>query len=460
MSEQVSVPTTTRRPPPSPPPHGSVRASVAWLVGERVATTLVVFASNILVIRYLGAEGFGHLALFQIFLALLTLGTDLGLRRVFLSLGRARALTLVSAATWRIKAVLALLLGAALAGAVLGQQAAPDYLLLLGVVLAAPLDVHLYRFEAGLRNGLLARIRVGLALAMALARVLLCWGGQDLTLIAATYVAPPVLLNLIVAALGRSSLRERSATAAKLSRARLRTVQRHVLRRALWGFGAVLILQLGLRADQLLLGHLAGPQALGWYASAYKFVEQIGMLAMMLNGILLPALSRRGEAETRALLQSIYFATLVASLLAAAVLGGAAGLIVDTAYGPAFAPAGEVLAILALAIPGITLSLTGTLYYSLTGADAQLMLRAAAGLAIALAASLLLIPRYGAVGAAWAVVISQTLLAFGVDAMTPATRANNALKWQALAGLFSPENYRRLASQARRPRAAIEEVKA
>jgi O-antigen/teichoic acid export membrane protein len=343
---------------------------------------------------------------------------------------------------------------------VLGLEVPPDYLLLLGVVLAAPLDIFLYRFEADLRNGLLARIRVGLALAMALARVLLCWGGQDLTLIAATYVAPPVLLNLIVAGLGRTLLRERSGTPAKLPGARLRAVQRHILRRALWGFGAVLILQLGLRLDQLLLAHLVGPRELGWYASAWKFLEQVTILATMANGILLPALSRRSQAETRALLQSIYFATLVASLLAAAVLGGAAGLIVDTAYGPAFGPAGEVLAILALAIPGITLSLTGTLYYSLTGADAQLMLRAAAGLAIALAASLLLIPRYGAVGAAWAVVISQTLLAFGVDGLSRATRANNVMKWQALAGLFSPENYRRLVSQARRPRAAIEEVKA
>jgi O-antigen/teichoic acid export membrane protein len=428
--------------------RGTIPASILWLAGERVATTLVVFASNLLVIRYLGAERFGHLALFQVVLALLMVCMDFGLRRVFLSLGGARALPLVGAATWRIKAGLALLLSAALGAAVVWGPAGPEYLLLLGLFVAAPLDIYLYRFEAHLRNDLLVRIRVGLALAMALLRVALCWRGADLAVIAATFVAPPLLLNLCVAVLwhrleGPKSAPARGGNEAR-PRARLRTIEGHVLRRALWGFGAVLLLQLGLRSDQLLLSQLGGPQELGWYASAYKFIEQITLLATMVNGILLPALSRRGEAETRARLQSIYFATLVASIGSAAVLGGAAGFIVNAAFGPGFAPAAPVLSILALAIPGVAMALVGTLYYSLAGADAQLMLRALAGLALSVVANLLLIPRYGAVGAAWAVVVSQSLIAFGVDSLTAATRPNNVLKWRAVAALVSIPDYRRL----------------
>lgn len=135
---------------------------------------------------------------------------------------------------------------------------------------------------------------------------------------------------------------------------------------------------------------------------------------------------------------------LLGALAAAVVLGGGAPWIIRWAFGAEFAPAAQVLAILALALPGLVLATVGTLYYSLTGADAQMLWRALTGLLLAGLACALLIPPFGAVGAAWSVVASQCLAAFVIDALIPATRRNNTLKLQAVGDLFRPDRYRAL----------------
>lgn len=442
-----SVPPQATLPlPPAPPGArkgaGTISHSILWLVAERIVTTLVVFGSNIVVIRYLGPEDFGHLALFQVALAILTICTDFGLRRVFLSVARSRGLGLITAATLRLKLALAALASLVLLAALSLLPIPREYALLLAVVLASPLDVHVYRFEARLRNDLLARIRVALALLLAGVRVGLCWSDQGLTAIAATYVLPAVALNLIVAALGR---RLDDGGNFRATPRRLRRIEAYLTRRSLWGFAAALVQQLAWRTDQLLVRHLGGPEDLGLYAAAYKFIEQMLILVMMVNGILLPALSRRSTATTEAGLRDIYFVALLGALAAAVVLGGGAPWIIRWAFGAEFAPAAQVLAILALALPGLVLATVGTLYYSLTGADAQMLWRALTGLLLAGLACALLIPPFGAVGAAWSVVASQCLAAFVIDALIPATRRNNTLKLQAVGDLFRPDRYRALA---------------
>ncbi|MBL8446422.1 MAG: oligosaccharide flippase family protein [Zoogloeaceae bacterium] len=418
---------------------GTISHSILWLVAERIVTTFAVFGSNVIVIRHLGPEDFGHLALFQVALAILTICTDFGLRRVFLSVGRSRGLALITAATLRLKLILAVLASLALLAALSLFQVPREYGLLLAVILASPLDVHVYRFEARLRNDLLARIRVAMALLLAGFRVGLCWSDQGLAAIAATYVLPAVALNLIVAALGR---RLDDGGDFRATPRRLRRIEAYLARRSLWGFAAALVQQLAWRTDQLLVRHLGGPEDLGLYAAAYKFIEQMLILVMMVNGILLPALSRRSTATTEAGLRDIYFVALLGALAAALILGGGAPWIIRWAFGAEFAPAAQVLAILALALPGLVLATVGTLYYSLTGADAQMLWRALTGLLLAGLACALLIPPFGAVGAAWSVVASQCLAAFVIDALIPATRRNNTLKLQAVADLLRPARYR------------------
>lgn len=416
----------------------SVRANLLWLLSERVVLTLVVFASNVVVIRYLGAERFGELALFQVWLALALTCTEFGLRRVFLALGRAKSVALALAATVRIKVAVGAVLAAAMLAAFTLLESPPEYFLLLAIAALAPLEAYVYHFEAKLRNDLLARIRMALALALASTRVALCLAGFGVPALAATYVLPSVLLWVACRILAR---REAPAPAAAATRRRAAIVRGNVLHRAAFFFGSVIVLQLHARIEQLLLATLAGSGELGLYAGAHKFLEQLVLLPAILTGVLLPVLSRRAREVTAQRLQEAYFAVFIVSLALAVIFALAARPIVLLVLGSEFAPAGEVLAVLALGIPGLFLASVSGLYYSLNGLERWAIVRNLLGLVLGAALGLVLIPRYGALGAAWSMVVSYTVVAFAVEWAFARLRANAVLKARAFAALVSPASY-------------------
>lgn len=413
----------------------SVRTNLLWLLGERAVLTVLVFVSNVVVIRYLGAERFGELALFQVWLALALTCTDLGLRRVFLSLGRARSVRLALAATVRIKMAVGAVLAVAVAAVFLRDGQRPEYLLLLAIAGFAPLEAYVYHFEAQLRNDLLARVRMTIALVLAMLRVGLCVTGAGVPALAATYVLTPVLLWVACRVLAR-----REAPTPAPSR-RAAVVRMNVLRRAAFFFGSVLLLQLHARIAQLLLASLAGSAELGLYAGAYKFLEQLVLLPAMLTGVLLPALSRRSREVTARRLEEAYFGVFVLSLMLALVFNLAARPLVRLVLGEEFAPAGEVLAVLALGIPALFLANVSGLYYSLNGLERWAFVRNLLGLALGAALGWILIPQYGALGAAWSMVASYTVVAFAVEWAFGRLRENAQLKARAFAALLSPASY-------------------
>lgn len=417
----------------------AVSKNLAWLFGERVVVTLLVFVSNVYVIRYLGAQRFGQLALFQVYLALTLTSADFGLRRVFLALARSRALGAVLTLTVRIKFVLGLALAALLLAIVLGSGAPPEYLLLAGVALAAPLDAYVYHFEAGLRNDLIARIRIVVAIGFAAIRVGLCAKGFDVAAIAVTYALPPVLLGTACRVF---AAREPLAPRPRLSPARIATIRGQLLRRAAFLFGSVLVVQLHARTDQLLVSFFAGPAELGLYAGAYKFLEQMMMIPVLLNGVLLPAIGRRrGAAETARALEQVYFATFLVSLGLALVVAVAARPIVDLVLGAGFERSADILAILAWGLPGLFVAAVSGLFYSLNGLEHLALLRNLAGFVVSVLLGVLLVPRLGAEGAAWTMVASYSFLAFGFEWCAPRFRRNVRLKLNAFISMFSARSY-------------------
>jgi O-antigen/teichoic acid export membrane protein len=417
-----------------------VAHNLAWLVGERVAVTLLVFVSNVYVIRYLGAARFGELALFQVWLALTLTCTEFGLRRVFLALGHARAVRLVLAATVRVKVGLGALLALAIVVTVLVLGARVEFLLLTAVALLAPFEAYVYRFEAQLRNDLLARIRIGLAIGLAAVRVALCAAGFGVPAIAATYIVPGISLGLVCRFLARREDAAAGAPRAAGER-RLAAVQGHVLRRSTFFFGSVILVQLHSRCDQLLLNAFAGSAELGLYAGAFKFLEQSLMLPSMLTAVLLPALSRRSASETAKSLEQVYFAILVLALGLAAVFSLAARPLVAAVLGPEFAPSAKILAILAWGIPGLFVASASGLFYSVNGLEQWSFVRNLIGLATGATLGLVLIPLYGAQGAAWSMVASYSFLAFGAEWCSAHFRRNARLKAKALGALFSVRQY-------------------
>jgi O-antigen/teichoic acid export membrane protein len=163
-----------------------------------------------------------------------------------------------------------------------------------------------------------------------------------------------------------------------------------------------LISLLNYRLDFVILGALSGPRVLGMYAVASKLAELLRVPSQALYWVLYPRFAQETarEAECRARRLIPRAGILVAA--GAVPLALLAGFIVPAVYGEAFRPAIILTQILLLAVSaeGIAGVISAFLYGR--GRPGLNSLATGGGLVVTVVLDLLLIPRYGAVGAAWA----------------------------------------------------------
>ena len=171
--------------------------------------------------------------------------------------------------------------------------------------------------------------------------------------------------------------------------------------------GGVIFL-LNLRLDFIILDVMAGPAVLGIYAVASKFAELVKVPGMALTYVLYPRYAREGRATAGARARGLLPKAGLLTAASIIPLGLAVGFIIPVAYGPSFEdailPAMIILA--GLALEGMGGVITGYLYgIGRPGLNSWAM---GVGLAITVILDLLLIPPYGAVGAAVASAVAYT----------------------------------------------------
>lgn len=182
-----------------------------------------------------------------------------------------------------------------------------------------------------------------------------------------------------------------------------------------WPFGlSTMAITLYARLDILLLFFLAGDQAVGRYSAVYRFLDALRMPPGAFQGAYLPAISRmQGEGRRTDVSRSFKafrlwllgygaVSALVITLLARPLVTGL--------YTDAFTPSVPVLQVLIWAlVPLAANDLTLTYLYA-DGRERVAPRIMSAGLAINFMLNVWLIPRYGAMGAAVAAVVSDSVL--------------------------------------------------
>lgn len=421
-------------------------SNIAWMFVERVIVTLAVLASNIYVVRSLGVSRFGELSYLLAILGLVVVAADFGLRRVLLvSFGRSASGALVSA-TLLLKTVVAVLLGAACYVAFL-QSGEAGFLAMVLFCVFAPLEVYAFVMQAELRNDLLAKIRTGLALAGAGARVWLCLEGMGtVNILLLTYVVQSVLLSLAAWAWTASDAK-RTWHLSFSHFSRVWRLSKIVFSKSIYFFFSMLIIQAHYRVDQIMISRIAGSDELGIYSAAYKLVEQLLMIPAIISAVLLPqmALNRKNRELTKNRLSMIYGTTMLASIGVAIPLMLMADPLIRLAFGAEFSAAGGVLFYLMLGVPFLFLANMSGLYFTVFGQERQAFIRNVAGLAVNVALNLFMIPRYGAIGAALSTVVSYFMVAIGAELIFwTRFREHLGIKWAALRNLFGNTYYKDL----------------
>lgn len=184
-----------------------------------------------------------------------------------------------------------------------------------------------------------------------------------------------------------------------------------LMRRALPFAVAAVLAALQLRAATIFLERLTDTAQVGYYTAAARFLEGGRVLSLAFFDALLPSLS--ALALNRPLMQQTFRrAALTVTVLGVGFGVGAvlfAPLLIRLTYGERFAPAAEVLAVLAWSLLPTTLKYARGLYWYAQGREARVIAVTALTLVLQVIVSLWAIPLYGAAGAAWVVLGIESL---------------------------------------------------
>jgi PST family polysaccharide transporter len=207
-------------------------------------------------------------------------------------------------------------------------------------------------------------------------------------------------------------------------------VQRDYVSRLLsdgWKLGVSGLLVVAfMRIDQFMLGELAGAKEVGVYAVAIRFVEPWSIIC----GVLLPSIypkmielklaskERYYGAATK--LFRLFFLLSVGAVILHLVFSD---MVVAFLLGATYEKAAACMKILAV---GLIFTFSGSIRAQLLLLEGGLLAHAKsalAGLAVLIPSNMLLIPRYGAEGAAWVLVGSYFVSAVLTSFLIPNLRS-------------------------------------
>lgn len=183
------------------------------------------------------------------------------------------------------------------------------------------------------------------------------------------------------------------------------------------------------RIDQLMLFQMKGPEAVGYYSAAVKLPEVLVLFPAALGTSVFPLMSRYFKTSSESLIQTYTLSFKYLLMIIIPIAFGATILsrpIISLIYGQEFLPSASSLAILTWAEVFIFYSFV--FYEVMVAVNKQrlyLLFTGSAAVANVLL-NLLLIPRYGIVGASLATLIARIVSAGPIlGHLLPATRQYN-----------------------------------
>lgn len=386
-------------------PFGSFTASVAMTSGARLLILASALGTGVIVGRWLGPEGLGALAVLNVTVALAVQIGSAGLpsaNTYFIAQDRKRV-----GPVWANALVFALVVGVALAFAVLGLAAINPQLFgpipfRLIAIAAASIPFQLLTL-LGL-NVLLAVDRIELlnlmdvftpALLLANAIVVLVILNSGLSALVSFNTSALILLSLLViVVIGRLLARQKASEACRANLALLRSM-------LLYGGKFYVSIIAGvaiIRADLLIVNHFRGEAEAGVYAVA----SQAGNLLLMLPGViatlLFPRVASNPDPRGEFALRVTRHAAFLMLVICAVTAAGSFAL--PLVYGVRFTDAVIQLLIL---LPGVyLLSMESVLvqHFTGTGLPVAIPIFWLVTLAVNLGLNLKFVPVYGARAAA------------------------------------------------------------
>jgi O-antigen/teichoic acid export membrane protein len=393
----------------------SLVRNVAALLAAYVLPKAFVFASVVVAARLLGTSDFGDYGTAGAFATILSILVSLGMQPLLvrdIARDPAAAPRLLRAAH-----IVKLLAGAVMFAALLllarALNFAPEVtgvalVLAMGYWLATLGDNFNAYFQGVERMGVCSEASTLFGLVSAIAGVALAVSTRSMLWFAAAFPLGQVASLLWLVSRAPAAVR-RGAEARPDDVARL-------AKTALPFALAFALLTVHYKMDLLILRSFRPAEEVGLYSAAYRFVDVFHALVLVGVGAVFPRLSRAaGLAIANG---SRWAARRSAELVLLVAVPAAAGLWLLRApligvFGPEFVGSIELLALLAPALPALALNLHGGYVLGAAGRMRSMAGLYAGSAGIKVALLLVATARWGALGAAGAVLIAEFILAGG-----------------------------------------------
>ncbi|MCM2265302.1 MAG: flippase [Desulfuromonadales bacterium] len=404
------LPKTLRKHVEGRPTLQGIIDNAGWLFGDKIVRLGVGLFVNVWVARYLGPEGFGTfnyaVAFISIVGALAALGLDSIVIRDIVRDPQAKDEILGSATLLKLIAgALTLVVVSGASGWLRPDDSTGQWLIIvlaLGM-LCQSLDTVDFWFQSQVKARLVVYARNAAFAVAALTKVLLILGQAPL--IAFAWVATG---ELLLAAVGLAVMYRRdgnrlSTWSFRLSRAR------HLLTESWPLIIQGVVIMIYMRIDQVMLGQLASDKSVGIFSAAVRLVEIWYFIPVALTASLFPEIVNSkslAPEKYQQRIQHLYDLMIWMAIGAALVTTLVAPLLVVIVFGEEYRPSATILTIQVWMAAAVFFGVARQKWLMVEGYLRDGLYVEIAGVLFNVSANFWLIPRYGAVGAAMASLIT------------------------------------------------------
>ncbi|CAI0756829.1 colanic acid exporter [Serratia entomophila] len=396
----------------------AILVNAVWLMVERISLSLSGIFVSIYVARYLGPGQFGAinylLATVAVLVPLAQLGAD---SIIFNRIARRRASGIrLMMASMRIRRRLFLLAALPLLVWQLLFRDATEVVMLVLMLASAYFsvqDVYKIYYDATLKSKRNTIINNAVLILSILLRLGLVHAELSLAWFAVPYIVSSAIPYLVRRWMFRRENRAQIAAPRRL----IKSYEKYLFSVGLPLAVSSLSIVIYTRIDQLMLGNMLGTQAVGWYSAATTLAQGWVFVPMAMITSLMPGIAGSRQPEEQAYrIRLLNLIVLMISLPVLLFFVWFAQPVIELLYGAEFQPSAAILAVCTLTA---MFGALGTVSYRsmvLFSGYRFIALKMPIVAVINVVLNILLIPRYGLMGAAISTLFSEFMSLFVLNA--------------------------------------------
>lgn len=396
----------------------AILVNAMWLMVERISLSLSGIFVSIYVARYLGPGQFGAinylLATVAVLVPLAQLGAD---SIIFNRIARRRASGIrLMMASMRIRRRLFLLAALPLLVWQLLFRDTTEVVMLVLMLASAYFsvqDVYKIYYDATLKSKRNTIINNAVLILSILLRLGLVHAELSLAWFAVPYIVSSAIPYLVRRWMFRRENRAQIAAPRRL----IKSYEKYLFSVGLPLAVSSLSIVIYTRIDQLMLGNMLGTQAVGWYSAATTLAQGWVFVPMAMITSLMPGIAGSRQPEEQAYrIRLLNLIVLMISLPVLLFFVWFAQPVIELLYGAEFQPSAAILAVCTLTA---MFGALGTVSYRsmvLFSGYRFIALKMPIVAVINVVLNILLIPRYGLMGAAISTLFSEFISLFVLNA--------------------------------------------